>query len=279
MNQSATSEPLRTLATVPNPDPNNWSTRRINAVLAGFPAVERLGIQRYLEIGLESGRTLENVLAPHRVGVDPNPRFDTHVLPDGVEIHSIPSDDYFARLPRRTAFDIVFVDGLHTYEQTYRDVINAFRHCPNGVLLIDDVVPSDWISAIPDQAESLEIRRQHGIDNIDWHGDVFKVILMLRDHHPELDWVTITDRGNPQTFVWRQSKPSAGRGPNRRGRARIRSVSDAVVDSYRGVSYADVFDVGVPSYFHPCEEAEALPRVIDGLTQLRSRPRPLLRRP
>ena len=277
MNESATHEPLRTLATVPNPDPNNWSTRRINAVLSAIPAAEPQGMQRYLEIGLEAGRTLENVLAPHRVGVDPNPLFDTHVLPDGVAIYSVPSDDYFARLPRRTAFDIVFVDGLHTYQQTYRDVINAFRHCPNGVLLIDDVVPSDWISAIPDQAESLELRRQHGIDNIDWHGDVFKVILMLRDHHPELDWVTITDCGNPQTFVWRRAKTSVGRGPHRR--ARIRAVSDAVVDSYRDVSFADVFDAGVPESFHPCEEAEALPRVIDAVARLRARHRRLFPRP
>lgn len=277
MNESATPEPLRTLATVPNPDPNNWSTRRINAALSAFPAAEPRRMQRYLEIGLEAGRTLENVLAPHRVGVDPTPLFDTHVLPDGVEIYSVPSDDYFARLHRRTTFDIVFVDGLHTYQQTYRDVINAFRHGPNGVLLIDDVVPSDWISAIPDQAESLEIRRQHGIDNIDWHGDVFKVILMLRDHHPELDWVTITDCGNPQTFVWRRAKTSVRRGPNRRGR--IRPVSDAVVDSYRDVSFADVFDAGVPAYFHPCEEAEALSRVIDEVARLRARRRRLFPRP
>jgi hypothetical protein len=279
MNESATHEPLRTLATVPNPDPNNWSTRRINAVLTAFPTAGSNGMHRYLEIGLEAGRTLENVLAPHRVGVDPNPLFDTRVLPDGVEIHSIPSDDYFARQPRRTAFDIVFVDGLHTYQQTYRDVINAFRHCPNGVLLVDDVVPSDWISAIPDQAESLEIRRQHGIDNIDWHGDVFKVMLMLRDHHPELDWVTITDRGNPQTFLWRRSRASIGRGSMRRGRVRLRPVTDAAINSYQEVSYADVFDAGVPVFFNPCEEVESLTRVIAGLAEIRARPRRLFPRP
>ncbi|MFM8856627.1 MAG: hypothetical protein ACKOI2_05380 [Actinomycetota bacterium] len=51
----------RRLTAAPNPDPNNWSTRRINAVLAAFPTM-----QRYLEIGLEAGRTLENVFAPHR---------------------------------------------------------------------------------------------------------------------------------------------------------------------------------------------------------------------
>jgi len=266
MSDTADTSANRRLATTPNPDPNNWSTRRINAVLAAFPAM-----QRYLEIGLEAGRTLENVLAPHRVGVDPNPLFDIENVPHGVHIHAVTSDDYFAGVPRRELFDFVFVDGLHTYQQTYTDVINALRHCPNGVLLIDDVVPSDWISAIPNQVESLAVRRRHGIDNIDWHGDVFKVILILADHHPELDWVTITDRGNPQTFVWRRA--------TRRGRRRIRSVSAETIDSYSRVSYSDIFAAGVPISFQPCEEVDALPRVIDGLTQLRSRRRGLLRRP
>ena len=256
----------RRLATAPNPDPNNWSTRRINAVLAAFPAM-----QRYLEIGLEAGRTLENVRASHRVGVDPNPLFDIENVPHGVHIHATTSDEYFDRVSRRELFDFVFVDGLHTYQQTYTDVINAFRHCPNGVLLVDDVVPSDWISAIPDQVESLAVRRQHGIDNIDWHGDVFKVILILADHHPELDWVTITDKGNPQTFVWRRA--------TRRGRRRIRPVSTSTIDSYSRVSYTDIFAAGTPSTFRPCDEAAALPQVIDGVAKLRSRHRRLSHRP
>lgn len=266
MSAAADTETPRRLATTPNPDPNNWSTRRINAVIAAFPAM-----QRYLEIGLEAGRTLENVLASHRVGVDPNPLFDTENVPHGVHIHATTSDDYFDLVSRREKFDLVFVDGLHTYQQTYSDVINALRHCPNGVLLIDDVVPSDWISAIPDQVESLAVRRQHGIDNIDWHGDVFKMILILAEHHPELDWVTVSDQGNPQTFVWRR--------PTRHGRRRIRPVSTSTLDSYLSVSYSDVFAAGVPSPFRPCDETDALPRAIDGVAQIRSRRRGLLRRP
>ncbi|MFM8856628.1 MAG: hypothetical protein ACKOI2_05385 [Actinomycetota bacterium] len=98
---------------------------------------------------------------------------------------------------------------------------------------------------------------------------MFKVILILADHHPELDWVTITDKGNPQTFVWRRA--------TRRGR--IRSVSAATIDSYLRVSYSDVFAAGVPGTFRPCDEAGALPRAIDGVAQVRSRRRRLLRRP
>lgn len=158
---------------------------------------------------------------------------------------------------------------MHIYSTASDD--HVLRHCPNGVLLIDDVVPSDWILATPDQFESLAVRREHGIDNIDWHGDVFKVILILADQHPELDRVTITDKGNPQTFVWRRA--------TRRGRRRIRPVSTSTIDSYSRVSYTDIFAAGTPSTFRSCDEAAALPLVIDGLVPLRSRPRPLVRRP
>ena len=125
--------------------------------------------------------------------------------------------------------------GVHIHATASNDY--ALRHCPNGVLLIDDVVPSDWISAIPDQVESLAVRRQHGIDNI----------------------------------VWRR--------PTRHGRRRIRPVSTSTLDSYLSVSYSDVFAAGVPSPFRPCDETDALPRAIDGVAQLRTRRRGLLRRP
>ncbi len=240
----------RRLITELNPDPNNWSTRRINAVHSAHP-----WMQTYLEIGLEYGHTLENVTFPLRTGVDPVPQFDTLALPAGVDIHVVPSDDFFAGLSPTRTFDLAFIDGLHTYQQTYRDIIHAFEHCPHGVLLIDDVIPSDWISAIPDHQASLAERRRHGLTDLSWHGDVFKVMLVLDAHHPELDWVTITDRGNPQAFVWR-----------RRARGRVRPVSPAILDSRREITYDDTFSAGVPESFHPALEVEGLERVIRSIS-------------
>jgi hypothetical protein len=247
--------PLRRLITELNPDPNNWSTRRINAVHSAHP-----WMQTYLEIGLEFGHTLENVTLPVRTGVDPVPQFDTRALPTGVDIHVGPSDDFFAGISPTRTFDLAFIDGLHTYQQTYRDIIHAFEHCPHGVLLVDDVVPSDWISAIPDHQASLAERRRHGLTDLSWHGDVFKVMLILDAHHPELDWVTITDRGNPQAFVWR-----------RRSRTRVRPVSLAVQDSLQEITYDDIFAGGVPELFHPMLEDEALERVIASMAPPRPR--------
>lgn len=240
----------RQLITTLDPDPNNWSTRRINAVRAAHP-----WMRTYLEIGLEYGHTLENVAFPLRTGVDPEPQFDVQALPPGVDIHVGPSDEFFERISPDRTFDLAFIDGLHTFEQTYRDVIHAFDHCPHGVLLIDDVIPSDWISAIPDHKVSLAERRRHGITDLSWHGDVYKVMLLLHAHHPELDWVTITDRGNPQAFVWR-----------RRTRTHVRAVPHAILASLQAVSYDDVFVAGVPASFHPATEAEGLERVIGAIS-------------
>ena len=84
--------------------------RRINALLGGIP-----GAHRYLEIGVNQGKTLEAVRARHRVGVDPNPRFDIEDLPRGISFHTGTSDAYFAGLDPSARFDVVFLDGLHTF--------------------------------------------------------------------------------------------------------------------------------------------------------------------
>ncbi len=43
-------------------------------------------------------------------------------------------------------FDVIFVDGLHTYEQVHRDVQNSLR-CLNkdGYIVMHDLLPRNWI--------------------------------------------------------------------------------------------------------------------------------------
>ena len=45
------------------------------------------------------------------------------------------SDEFFATLRRSKRFDVAFLDGLHTFDQTYRDMINTFAHLRDGVML------------------------------------------------------------------------------------------------------------------------------------------------
>jgi len=220
----------------------HWSARRINALASQFPAW-----REYLEIGIFEGLTFETVHIRHRVGVDPRPLFDLRYPPRGCEVVVLTSDAYFAKIAPTVSFDVAFIDGLHTAEQTYRDIINTFAHVPSGPVLIDDTVPLDEISAIPDQEESYRVRAAAGLEGRQWHGDVWRTIVVLDRHHPELEWRTIIDRGNPQTLVWR-----------RVANAVVHAVAPEHLDAVMELSYAEVFADGTPAFFRPVSEVEAL---------------------
>lgn len=224
-----------------SPTNKEWSTRRINKLLNGIPSAKN-----YLEIGLSAGKTFQNVKFAFRVGVDPHPLFALDKLPKQSNVYSITSDDYFAICEEPT-FDLVFIDGLHTFDQTYRDLIHSLELCPTGLILIDDVVPSDEFSAMRDQMESQAARKKAGIRGSSWHGDVFKVILCLSDHHPELSVRTIVGSGNPQTLVWRKKLG-----------AKIESAKKLQLEKYMGIKYQDVFLDGPPDYFFVCSEEDAI---------------------
>ena len=232
----------------PTPAQGDWSVRRINLLAANLPRCTR-----YLEIGIFEGKTLENVAVRRRVGVDPMPRFDVDRPPRRCRIAVMTSDEYFRGPGANERFDVAFIDGLHTVDQTYRDVVNAFAHV-SGPLLIDDTVPVDAISAIPDQAESYRARDETGIPGRQWHGDVWRVVLLFERHHPELEWRTIVDGGNPQTLVWRRVR-----------RASVEAVSVAQMHDATVPTYDEIFASGTPDFFRATSEKEALAQCISAL--------------
>ena len=104
-------------------------------------------------------------------------------------------------------FDVIYLDGLHTFEQTYRDLINALNILePGGLILIDDVFPCDQYSFIPDYNRALRERSlatsENPLKHVHWHGDVFKVMAMVHDFHFGLEYRTFWGSGNEQAVVW-----------------------------------------------------------------------------
>lgn len=181
------------------------SVRRLNNL------ANALNAKNYLEIGVESGLTFFQVACEKKTGVDPCFLFDTEVFTENesISFFSGPSDQFFRAVDSSTVYDLIFIDGLHTYEQTYRDILNSLRHAhPETVILVDDTVPCDAFSACRDQSECVALRRElSGTDDIRWHGDTYKVLPLLSVFNPELALATITDCGNPQTLLWRPKKP------------------------------------------------------------------------
>jgi hypothetical protein len=158
------------------------------------------------------------------------------------------SDRYFETLQDSVVFDIVFLDGLHTYQQTYRDLIHALDHLEvHGVVIIDDVVPFDEVSAMPDLKKSISEQVNRGVSEIRWQGDVFRVIPLLRDHHPELKFRTLVGAGNEQTVLWRV-------GASHQSIA----VDEPTLEDYGRVAYEETFAHGVPNYFRPGSDEEVL---------------------
>jgi len=139
----------------------------------------------YVEIGVAAGRALKAVLpGTAAVGVDPEPRVEGELAP-GVRIFAETSDAFFERHDLREELggrdvDLAFIDGMHQFEFALRDFINIERYCaPHALILIHDVYPLDEATA--------ERQRR----TLFWSGDIWRLVLALRRHRPDLDVRTL----------------------------------------------------------------------------------------
>jgi hypothetical protein len=156
--------------------------------------LDRFRRPRYLEIGVHVGVLFLHVRASRKVGVDPINRIPRWLWlghPNTAlrgELIETTSDAFFASLDPGETFDVVFVDGLHTHEQSLRDVENSLRHLSaDGAILLHDCNPTDAISGGPDPTVT---------GNGGWNGEVWKTIVHLRAHRSDLNVVTLdTDCG------------------------------------------------------------------------------------
>lgn len=161
--------------------------------------IDGRGLETYLEIGVRTGHTFLRIRARRKIGVDPAPRIGALKrfrwwFRNGSNrcsrIYRLTSDEFFAHhgdLLAEHGLDVAFVDGLHTYEQSLRDVESCLAYLePEGVALMHDCSPPSAAAAIPAQSPD-EARRAAG-DRWDgmWCGDVYKTVLHLRSQRPDL---------------------------------------------------------------------------------------------
>lgn len=173
--------------------------------------------KNYLEIGVNNGACFLRLKAAHKMAVDP-----AFKIPAGRKLKYFvknaanfnnhyfeqTSNDFFASKKetlRNHKPKVVFVDGLHTYEQSLKDVINSLDHLePGGVILMHDCNPLTEEAAYPADSinhAKVELREYQGI----WNGDVWKAIVHMRSLHPELEvFVLDCDHG---IGVVRRGKP------------------------------------------------------------------------
>lgn len=156
---------------LPDGHPAGCRAERINSLSKQLRRCED-----YLEIGVQFGFTLASVDIKNKTGVDPALMFNPRFAP-GVILHRATSDEFFEGLSPNALYDVIFLDGLHTFEQTARDFLNALRHLkPGGFILVDDVVPTSEAKALPDRGESLRRQLEEtATTDGEWFGDVWKL--------------------------------------------------------------------------------------------------------
>jgi len=163
----------------------------INSLLQYTPT------KAYLEIGIRYGDTLAMIDSPDKTGVDPQPQLEklppelAHGLAS-TKIFQITSDNFF--LTNKKKFDVIFIDGLHLYEQVLADISNGFKFLnEGGFIVLHDCCPVDAYSAIREQHDGL------------WFGDVWKVIPHIKRDYPGIGYVVIDeDRG--LGILWKKSR-------------------------------------------------------------------------
>ena len=168
----------------------------------------------YLEVGVQDGTTFHLIKSPRKVAVDPVFQFDVGEAlkrpeNEGAAYHSVPSDDYFATAGSGEAFDVIYLDGLHTFDQTFRDLINALGVLKEGgTIILDDTVPSSYGASLPDESECQRFREiLYPESPYLWMGDVYRLVFMLKDYYPQLSYATVNEN-HGQTVVWREQRPA-----------------------------------------------------------------------
>jgi len=138
----------------------------------------------YLEIGVHKGFSLQQAIPDTpTIAIDPEPDIEEELIAD-VTIYELTSDEFFARYDPADLFgrpiELVFIDGLHLFEQVLRDLINVEPHSTTEtVVLLHDCLPLDEVTAGRERTTDF------------YSGDVWKAVLVLRRLLPDLEMITV----------------------------------------------------------------------------------------
>ena len=103
----------------------------------------------YLEIGCFDDELFSKIEIESKVGVDPE---------KGGTIRDT-SDNFFKF--NKTKFDIIFIDGLHHYDQVKKDIDNSLLFLnENGVIFLHDCMPESCVRQTVPRCSRI------------WNGDV-----------------------------------------------------------------------------------------------------------
>jgi hypothetical protein len=91
-------------------------------------AIQKAKAKKYLVIGCDKNKIFNKIKCEYKTGVDP--------LRGGT--HRMYSDSFFEQ--NTETFDVIFIDGLHQYDQVSRDFSNSLNCLnENGFIILHDM--------------------------------------------------------------------------------------------------------------------------------------------
>lgn len=152
----------------------DWKKIDLTRIVLINEALSKLDEPSYLEIGTHKNECFNEINVIDKIGVDP--------LGFGKNVIKTTSDDFFEK--NQKFFDVIFIDGLHTYEQVRKDTINSLKFLKKGgYIFFHDMIPLDWRAECPYRLQGI------------WNGDVWKVSFELQKTKGINFFVAIADHG------------------------------------------------------------------------------------
>jgi hypothetical protein len=195
----------------------------MDRIMLAQTIMDMISGETYLEIGVNTGGSFIPIKAHRKWGVDPAYHLTRRrrmkywvwsLLGKKEErLFRVTSDEFFIKnhkMLRLHGVDVCLVDGLHTYDQALRDVLNTLRYLkPNGVILLHDCNPRAELMARP--ASRIEDLMGQEVSDWDgsWSGDVWKAIVHLRALQNDLEvfvldcdtGIGVVKRGIPEIIL------------------------------------------------------------------------------
>jgi len=177
----------------------------------------------YLEIGVQTGFCFFKIKADRKLAVDPDfiiqlkkkiKAYIKNFSNFNNKYFELTSDDFFAQQGNYVkaigGLDVVFIDGLHLYEQVVKDIENSLKYLnKGGVILVHDCNPLTENAAVRAYT-STEVAAMNlpGYDYI-WNGDVWKAIVELRATRKDVEVIVINSDHGVGVITERAVKPFA----------------------------------------------------------------------
>ena len=166
----------------------------------------------YFEIGVQTGFCFFKIKADRKIAIDPHfiikitkrvKAYSSNLSNFNNSFFELTSDDFFEQeasyIKKLGGIDVIFIDGLHLYEQVFKDIENSLKYLnPGGVILVHDCNPISEPAAVraytSEQAAVLMGWHPQWINK--WNGDVWKAIVKLRSERKDLNITVInSDHG------------------------------------------------------------------------------------